>query len=257
MHELSSGAGAPDAATKEKPSGKRHRAPKQLSLPRTRGWGGKRRGAGRRRRNPKARPNVWHRRRPPHKACHPVHITLRAKAGLPSFREQLVQRMLAEVLRDQRRRYYESTFRVLHYSIQRDHLHLIVEADTQRAKDYKPLRSGVSGLAIAFARRLNMILKRRGSVWADRYHRRDLKNPTMTLNAFKYVFDNYTHHGVKSWGDGVLDPYSSAWAFDGWAEPHFVPVETERWRWFLCHARTWLASRGYRKAGTISIVPRH
>ena len=237
---------------------RRRRGAKQLKLPRTGGWGGKRRGAGRRRRNAKARPNVPHRKRPPHKGRHPVHVTLRARARLPSFRQQRIQRMLAEVLRDQRRRRYEGTFRVLHYTIQRDHLHLVVEADTERAEDYLPLRSGVSGLAIAFARRLNMMLKLRGKVWADRYHRSDLKNPTMTREAFKYVFDNYTHHGVKTYGEGVLDPFSSAWAFDGWAVPHFVPIESERWLWCVCRPRTWLASRGYlRGGGRLPIEQRH
>lgn len=91
-----------------------------------------------------------------------MHVTLRAKTGLPSFRQQGVQRILASVIRDQRHRSYSPTFRVVHYSIQGNHLHLVVEADTELAESYLPLRSGVSGLAIAFARRLNLLLKRKG-----------------------------------------------------------------------------------------------
>ena len=59
-----------------------------------------------------------HAKRPVHKGRHPVHVTLRAKAGLPSFRQQRVQRLLADVLRDQRRRRYVDDFRVVHDSIQ-------------------------------------------------------------------------------------------------------------------------------------------
>jgi hypothetical protein len=102
-----------------------------------------------------------------------------------------------------------------------------------------------------------MIFQRSGSVWADRYHRSDLTNPTMTRNAFAYIFDNYTHHGVKSYGEGVLDPFSSAWAFKGWAGPHFVPIEAERWRWCICQPRTWLASQSYLCIGRLPIVQRH
>ena len=58
----------------------------------------------------------------------------------------------------------------------------IVEADTEHAKGYEPLRSGVSGFEISFARRLNVMLGRRGKVWVDRYHRHDLKTPKETWN---------------------------------------------------------------------------
>ena len=247
-----------ETAQKKKASS-RKRAPRkgeQLALPRTGGWGGKRRNAGRKRRDPEARSQVAHVKRPAHKGRHPVHVTLRAKSGLPSFRQQRVQRLLAEVLRDQRRRRYEKTFRVVHYSIQGNHLHLIVEADTERAVDSQPLRSGVSGLAIAFARRLNMMLRRKGKVWEGRYHRHDLKTPKETWVGLRYVFDNFTHHGQKSYGDGVLDLYSTAWLFDGWGGPHVVFDESERWRWFACHARTWLVRCGYLLHGRLPLAPR-
>lgn len=235
----------------------RAKPPKQLELPLTSGWGGARRGAGRRPAAPKARSRVPHAKRPKHVGRHPVHVTLRAKHGLPSFRQQLIHRLLAGVLRDQRRRRYQSTFRVLHFSIQANHLHLIVEADTERAAadGYKPLRFGVSGLEIAFAKRLNRLLHRKGKVWADRYHRHDLKTPRETWFGLAYVFGNYTHHGERSYGAGVVDLFSSACMFDGWAEEHFVPLRADRWRWPVCRAQTWLARVGYRKHGLLPLVP--
>jgi REP element-mobilizing transposase RayT len=197
-----------------------------------------------------------HAPRPVHKGRHPVHVTLRAKTGLPSFRQQRVQRLLADVLRDQGRRRYKDDFRVVHYSVQGNHLHLIVEADTERAHGYQPLRSGISGLEIAFARRLNVMLGRRGKVWADRYHRHDLKTPKETWFALAYVFDNYTHHGAKTYGEGVLDPYSSACCFDGWEGSRFVPHDSERWRWPVRPAETWLVRKGYLVHGRLTITPR-
>jgi putative transposase len=230
----------------------------QLSLRRTGGWGGKRRGAGRKRAKG-TRSSVPHARRPVHKGRHPVHVTLRAKAGLPSFRQQRVHNLIAQVLREQRRRKYKDDFRVLHFSIQADHLHLVVEADSERAdpgkpgkRGYKPLRSGLSGLQIMFARRLNMMLKRKGNVWADRYHRHDLKTPREVHNGFAYVFDNYVHHGWWSSREGGVDPFSSACAFEGWDSPTIVLAESERWRYPICRATTWLASIGYLKHGRLS-----
>ena len=239
-------------ATKRRP-----KKGEQLALPRTGGWGGKRPNAGRKRRDPDGRANVAHVSRPVHKGRHPVHVTLRAKSGLPSFRQQRVQRLLAEVLRDQRRRRYNADFRVIHYSIQGNHLHLIVEADSERAQGYQPLRAGISGLEIAFARRLNMMLRRTGKVWDNRYHRHDLKTPKEVRSGLAYVFENYTHHGVKTYGDGVLDMYSSSWLFDGWEGQHVVFDDRERWRWPVRPPETWLARKGYLVHGKLTTAPRH
>jgi putative transposase len=219
----------------------------QLPLPNTakKAHGGVRTGAGRKRL--KTRSSVAHSRRPVHKGRHPVHVTLRATTRLPSFRQQRIYKMFTDVIRAQRKRRYEDCFRVIDYSVQVNHLHLIVEADTEKSttKGYKALRSGISGLVIAFARRLNMMLGRRGSVWADRYHRHDLETPKEMWNGLGYVFRNFTHHGERTFGDGALDVFSSAVVFEGWDERKFTPHERERWRWPVCSPTTWLRSRGY------------
>ncbi len=180
-------------------------------------------------------------------------MTLRAKHGIPSFRAQRVQALFAGVIRDQRRRYYEAHFRVIHWSIQSNHLHLVIEADTEHADGYLPLRSGVSGLAIAFARRLNLMLGRKGPVWADRYHRHDLKSPTEARSAFGYVFRNHRKHGACP-RPGTLDRFSSACVFHGWDGPHFVPPDDERSLWPACAPQTWLARHGVILHGPLSLA---
>jgi hypothetical protein len=187
-----------------------------------------------------------------------VHVTLRACRGLPSFREELIQKVVAEVLRGQRKRKYARDFRVIHYSIQNEHIHMVVEADSERAAESgtrSALRSGVSGFAIAFARRLNMILRRSGKVWADRYHRHDLRTPKEVHVGLGYVLQNYLRHGVRAIGQGVVDLFSSAWLFDGWDQPPIVFPDAERWRWFVCGAETWLARIGWRKHGPLELRP--
>jgi putative transposase len=233
------------------------KAGEQLLLPKTeqKTRGGARPGAGRKRANPNARSTVPHLRRPVHKGRHPVHVTLRAKTGLPSFRQQRVHKMLTEVIQAQRKRHYEKCFRLVDFTVQANHLHLIVEADTEKSsvEGYKALRSGISGLVIAFARRLNMMLGRRGSVWADRYHRHDLKTPKETWNGLGYIFENFTHHGERTFGDGALDVYSSACVFAGWEEQRFVPHEQDLWRWPVCAPKTWLRTRGYLVHGKLPL----
>jgi REP element-mobilizing transposase RayT len=151
---------------------------------------------------------------------------------------------MRRVLTKQSRRDYAGEFQVVHFSIQDDHVHLIVEA-TEEA-----LSTGIRGFAIAFARGLNQLLDRKGKVWGDRHHRRDLTTPTETRNTLLYVLQNYVHHGMKTFGDGVVDLYSSAPRFDGWADAHAVLVEAEPWpkpkprTWML--ASGWLRGRGGR-----------
>ncbi len=104
------------------------RRARQLELPRTCTWGGARRGAGRK--PPEYRAPVQHRRRIEHRAAFPVHITLRARPDLSSLRQQKIFTVIRRALTASS----NARFRVLHFSVQDDHLHLIVEAnDTQCA----------------------------------------------------------------------------------------------------------------------------
>src|SRR6185369_7538242 len=104
------------------------RRPKQLALPTPPTWGGCRADAGRKP-TPGRRPGVPHRARPTHAATHPVHVTLRAMAALRCLRSgrvfPAVRRALIEASR--------ADFRIVEFSVQQDHVHLIAEADSGRA----------------------------------------------------------------------------------------------------------------------------
>ena len=115
-------------------------------------------------------------------------VTLRARYGLPSLRTDRVSGMLRSVLFDQRKRRYAAEFQVVEFSIQEKHLHLIVEATGENA--HNTLRAGVTGLVVAFVKRLNMMLGRKGRVWADRWHGRELPSPREVRNRLVYVFRN-------------------------------------------------------------------
>lgn len=82
-----------------------------------------------------------------------------------------------------------SWFRVVHYSVQQDHLHLLVEADDKRS-----LSRGLMGLAIRLARAANRAVGRMGKVWDDRFHARALTSPRETRSAIVYVLMNAKKH---------------------------------------------------------------
>ena len=154
----------------------------QLSLADVSTRGGPRPRAGR---SAAARTNVRHRVRPKHRWYRPVHVTLRRAKGLPSLRSQLLHDELREAVRRTRR----EDFRIVEYSVQRDHVHMLVEAD-----DGAALSAGMKSFAVRAARRINTrVLRRRGSVWADRYHRRDLGSPRDVRNAVVYVMTSASY----------------------------------------------------------------
>lgn len=123
-------------------------------------WGGSRAGAGRPRRA--RRRSVPHRRRVPHDPRTPVHVTLRAAARLPSLRGGAVFDAVRRALAASS----GARFRLLHYSVQTNHVHLLVEADGGTA-----LARGCQGLAVRVAKAVNRVLHRHGSVWGDRVSR--------------------------------------------------------------------------------------
>jgi REP element-mobilizing transposase RayT len=154
----------------------------------------------------------------------------------------VIQRLVSEVLDGQRKRKYAKDFRVLHFSIQAEHMHFVVEADSEHAaasgRSKRALRSGISGFAIAFARRLNMMLRRHGKVWADRYQRHDLRTPREVDRGLGYVFWNFVHHGERRIGVGAFDLSASGWVFDGWdGAPPSQANARFRERWYRHRTR--------------------
>lgn len=132
-----------------------------------------------------------------------------------------MHRLLQRAIRDTRR----DGFRVTHYSIQADHIHILVEAEDRTA-----LSNGMRSLAVRIAMRVNsrVLGRRRGRVWGDRYHRRDLTSPSDVRNALVYVLANHRKHGEVD--VGLLDPCSSGPWFTGWShtlEPPSAPSPVE------------------------------
>jgi putative transposase len=220
-------------------SKRRHSDPIQGELRFERAWGGRRTGAGRK--TAKRRKGVPHRVRPQHKARHPLHVTLRVAKRLPSLRKQVVflevRRALARASR--------TWFRVLQFSVQADHVHLLLEA-----RDKGSLSRGMAGLAILVSRAINRKIGRQGRVWADRYHARELSSPREVRHAIVYVLTNWIKHVRGARG---VDPCSSAFWFDGWKlPPGSGPPDWDDEASPIVSPRTWLAQIGWRRLGLVS-----
>jgi REP element-mobilizing transposase RayT len=194
-------------------------------------WGGVRANSGRKPNGDKA--GVSHLRRPHLSPGHPVHTTLRVAKGCWNLRSRRALLALQGAFEGGRDRF---GFRLIHYSIQGNHLHLIVEAEGKES-----LARGMKGLEVRMARALNRMMRRRGSVFADRYHAHVLRTPREVAHAIRYVLGNYAHH-AEARGERVSFPFAdrfSSATFLAAEVPDEAPVATPA---------TWLLRVGWLRA---------
>lgn len=198
------------------------RAPQlPLDLVPTFGWGGARAGSGRKPRGEEA--GISHERRLEVDRRSPVHVTLRAREHVWNLRSRRCHAIVAAAMRGVLGR---PGFRVVHFSLQGNHLHMLIEAD-----DAVALARGMRALSVRIAMGLNRLMGRRGRVFVDRYHAHVLHTPTEVRHALAYVLGNFASHALRR-GERVnsafVDPYSSAAGRGPDGEPPPVS-EPESW----------------------------
>jgi REP element-mobilizing transposase RayT len=138
------------------------------------------------------------------------HVVLRIRRGLPWLRTPRTYRVLERAFRRGKEKH---GFAVVQYSVQGDHLHLLVEAESK-----VQLARGLQGLTIRIAKNLNRFWRRRvGSVFADRYFARAVQTAKEIKRALAYVLNNARKHGVWS-SASEPDPFSSGRWYSGWYE---------------------------------------
>jgi putative transposase len=218
-------------------------------------WGGKRVGAGRKPRGTRA--GSSHKQRPAIKSYYPMHVVMRVAPAVGSLRRRSMYRALREASLITARR---ERFRICHISIQRTHVHMLVEAH-----DAQALARGMQGFQISAARLINTALgdryhRRRGTVFPDRYHIEIITSPRRAHHALKYVLGNWRRHREDQQGLAVkwlVDPFSSGAGFPDWKE-----LEDQHFMWkvratyeplMVRRPETWLLREGWKRHGAISV----
>jgi REP element-mobilizing transposase RayT len=198
--------------------------------------GGRRPGAGRK---PGPNPRIRHRSRERFGRLVPAHVTIRVRGDVPSLRTvKLVQEMERSFARVCER----EDFRLVHYSLQGNHSHLIIEAESRDA-----LGRGMKALGSRLARAVNRVFRHSGPVLADRYHVRMLRTPREVRNAIAYVLLNARRHAARA-GRTLsrafrIDPASSGRWFDGWKRnPGLAPDQPA-----VSRPHSWLLTVGWRR----------
>jgi REP element-mobilizing transposase RayT len=219
-----------------------------------RGRRGRRKGAGRKPKNGRA--GIPHRKRDAIGASDVLHVVLRTVAAVGNLRRREVYRAIRAASITAAKR---ELFRIVHLSIQHNHIHLLVEAE-----DAAELARGMHGFQISAARHINTALRvggrrRRGSVFADRYYVVVIRSPKQARCALAYVLNNFRKHAEdrgrvsRSW---QVDPYSSGVLFADWKElegqpPWTIPAGYEPLA--VRGPRSWLLRVGVKRHGAISV----
>jgi hypothetical protein len=219
--------------------------------------GGKRKGAGRKPKGQRA--GAPHKARPTIDGRQALHVVLRVVPAVGSMRRRKMYKAVrdATVVAAVRER-----IRIVHVSVQRTHLHLIVEAEGKLA-----LARGIQGFQLSVARNVNTVLgtdsyrRRRGPVFADRYHLEVITSPTRARNAVAYVLLNWRKHGEdqgeeeRTW---LVDPFSSGFSFPDWQEREgedlmwAIPERRASYEPLVVYRpRSWLLREGWKRGGPL------
>ena len=143
-----------------------------------------------------------------------MHVTYRLERHVRALRDRDLYHVFRKVLG-----LYlgNPSFRIIHISIQTNHLHMICEA-----ADRDALKSGLQGFASTCARRLNEKCGTNGKVFAFRYHETQITSPRQAHNAVTFVLNNWRRHHLDLLPTGIhwcpVDPYSSGVSFTGWTK---------------------------------------
>ena len=204
-------------------------------------WGGRRASAGRKKSDDSGQPHLP---RAPLASRHPCHVTVRVRENVPSLR---TARLVREVERSFSKACDRSDFRLIHYTLMGNHVHLIVEAANADA-----LGRGMKSIGSRLARAVNRVFSRKGPVFKDRFHHRVLKSPREVRHALSYVLLNARKHARRLPTPVRIDPASSGRWFHGWkrsVRASHTPGPRD-----VCPvapAHTWLLKVGWKRRGKI------
>ena len=214
--------------------------------------GGKRKGAGRKPTGKRA--GSHHQARPTIKPNQALHVVMRVVPEVGNMRRRALYKALREATITAALR---ERFRIVHVSIQRNHVHMLAEANNKLS-----LARGMQGFQISAARNINTVLgpdkyrRRRGRVFEDRYHLEVITSPTRAHRALSYVLNNWRKHREDQSGQArtwLVDPFSTGILFPGWKELDdkalMWPIRESYDPLIVRRPESWLLREGWKLGG--------
>jgi REP element-mobilizing transposase RayT len=154
-------------------------------------------GAGRKPLHDKA---IRHSVRPKFNKPRSLHLTLKVRSNKADIQSKKILKALHHAIRRARLK----NLKIIHYSLEYNHVHLLVEASSHQV-----LHSGMQALGISLSKAINKIKKQAGTVYKHRYHFRRISSPKDYRNVLRYILGNGIKHGNSQ---SIINPYNSALA---------------------------------------------
>jgi len=151
-------------------------------------------GAGRPARND---PGIRHTKRPHLKRPSSLHLTVKIKKNKAEIKNKSVLAILKRSILNARKQ----GLRVIHYSLEYDHVHLLIEADNNLI-----LGKGMQAFGVTFSKAINRLKKLAGEVYKHRYHFRRISSCSELKNVMNYIFNNGLRHKTSK---SIVNSYNS------------------------------------------------
>lgn len=152
------------------------------------------RGAGR---SAKHDAGIRHTSRPKISRPTSLHLTIKVKSIKANIKNKIILHMLKRAILNARRQ----GLKVIHFSLEYDHVHLLIEADNNLT-----LGKGMKALGVTLAKRINKFRGLKGAVYKHRYHFRRVGSSAQLKKVMNYIFSNGVKHGTSK---SIICPYNS------------------------------------------------
>lgn len=126
-----------------------------------------------------------------------LHLTIKVRENKADIKNKRILKLLHHAIKRARLQ----RLKVLHYTLEYNHVHLLVEATNNQI-----LHKGMQAFGITFSKWINRLKLRKGTVYKHRYHFHALRSTRERKNALNYIFTNGVKHGRTR---SRIDPYNS------------------------------------------------
>lgn len=126
------------------------------------------------------------------------HLTIKVRENKADIQSKKLLKALHHAIARARLK----NLKVIHYTLEYNHVHLLVETN-----DHRILHAGMQALGISFSKAINKVKSLKGHVYKHRYHQRKIGSARELKNVLLYIFNNGKKHKRTN---KRIDLYNSA-----------------------------------------------
>ena len=126
-----------------------------------------------------------------------LHLTVKIKSIKADLKNKSILKILKRAILNARKQ----KLKIVHFSLEYDHLHLLVEASNNIE-----LSKGMQSFGVTIAKAINRRCKLKGGVYKHRYDFRKITSSSELKKVLSYIFNNGVKHKTST---SIVNPYNS------------------------------------------------